>query len=350
MNFFPNLLTTIVVVAAFCSCSGPTKYSSANDSSASVVAIDSVAVPAEVVQEEPEVAIPDELDDFVVMSQGGYGAYVKSLPALDSERLMVYRDGTTFTGAYTDTPHWIMIVEDGRIVGYIHDENVSSAYGDYGEGDGDEYIEQGTHDESLQSSQGNSQSNPDWLQGTWRYKGTYQGRYLDLELVIQGNRLIDKWNGTVEYDGPYDYDANLKIIAYNKGRDILPVKPDKQVIVFTGDLYYTKSRNNNSSVSNSSSSSSTYSFYNPGSVIDYLKHRYFECQGLRIKFSDNGFTVNGNYGGAAPVVKSFRENYAVINVNLIPSGNLTFYVYPHQEKLVDTDGNTWRGYKSAGYE
>lgn len=194
-----------------------------------------------------------------------------------------------------------------------------------------------------------TQASPGWLQGTWRYQGTYNGTYLDLELIIQGNRLIDKWNGSVEYDGPYHYDAKQRIIAFNGGRDILQVKPDKQVIVFIDNLYYTKSRNKNSSVSNSSRYS-TYSFSNPTSVIDYLNHRTFECQGLRIKFSDNGFTVNGNYGGAAPVVKSFRENYAVIRVNLVPSGSLTFYVYPQQEKLVDTDGNTWRGYKSASYE
>lgn len=339
----------LVFISLFISCTGNTEHSySARDASAMVEGIDSIL--SEVVPDEPEEVIPDELDDFVVTSQGGYGAYVKSRPTLDSERLMVYRDGTTFTGAYTDKPHWIMIVEDNRIVGYIHDENVSLEYEDYGEGEEGEYIEQGIQDESLQSSQGDSQSNPDWLQGTWRYEGTYKGTYVNLELIIQGNRLIDKWNGSVEYDGPYHYDANLNIIAFNGGRDILPVKPDKQVIVFTGDLYYTKSSNNNSSVSNSSSSSSTYSFYNPTSVIDYLNHRTFECQGLRIKFSDNGFTVNGNYGGSAPVVKSFRENYAVIRVNLIPSGSLTFYVYPHQEKLVDTDGNTWRGYKSASYE
>lgn len=118
----------------------------------------------------------------------------------------------------------------------------------------------------------------------------------------------------------------------------------------SGSNYNSKTSTNNSTDSNSSGSSSTYSFYNSASVIDYLNHRYFECQGLRIKFSDSGFTVNGNYGGSAPVVKNFREDYAVIKVNLIPSGSLIFYVYPHQDKLIDTDGNTWRGYKSAGYE
>lgn len=124
----------LVFISLFISCTGNTEHSySARDASAMVESIDSI-VP-EVVPDEHEVVIPDELDEFVVTSQGGYGAYVKSLPALDSERLMVYRDGTTFTGAYTDKPHWIMIVEDNRIVGYIHDENVSLEYEDYGEGE-----------------------------------------------------------------------------------------------------------------------------------------------------------------------------------------------------------------------
>lgn len=299
-------------------------------------------------------------EEFYIDSKEYGYANVRETPSKDSPVVKEIKTGEHFYGwRMEDDPNWIEVYDnDGRTIGYMwytcarhtgnkSDEGVNIAE-NYDEEE--EYNEQDLQEESLQSSQEATKSNPDWLQGTWKFKGTYNGTYIDLELVIQGDRLTDKWNGSVKYDGPYHYDSNLKIIAFNKGRDILYVKPDKQVIVFVDDLYYTKSSSNNNSISNSSSNSSTYSFYNPTSVIDYLKHRVFECQGLRLKFTDNGFTVNGNYGGSAPVVKSFRENYAVIRVNLIPSGSLTFYVYPHQEKLTDTDGNTWRGYKSASYE
>ena len=97
------IIMVAVTALVLCSCTGNTERSwPANDSTSMVEAIDTIM--PEVVQEEPEVAIPDELDDFVVMSQGGYGAYVRKHPSTDSEKLKTYRDGTTFTGAYTDTP------------------------------------------------------------------------------------------------------------------------------------------------------------------------------------------------------------------------------------------------------
>lgn len=140
------IIMVAVTALVLCSCTGNTERSwSANDSTSMVEAIDTIM--PEVVQEEPEVVIPEELDDFVVTSQGGYGAYVRKHPSTDSEKLKTYRDGTSFTGAYTDVPHWIMIVEDGHIVGYIHDENVNPEYDDY-EGDDDEYNEQQTTQDS----------------------------------------------------------------------------------------------------------------------------------------------------------------------------------------------------------
>lgn len=359
LSLFLTLMATIAIWN-LTSCTGSASGSSGVDS-------------VDTSQQVEPVSVASTGDDFLggrtpweefYIDSKEYGyANVRETPSKDSPVVKEIQTGEHFYGwRMEDDPDWIEVYDnDGSTIGYMwyacarHTGNKSDEGADYAEADNEEDNEDNSGYESSSDSYATSrtsqtQASPDWLHGTWRYHGTYQGTYVDLELIIQGNRLIDKWNGSVEYDGPYHYDPNLKIIAFNNGRDILPVKPDQQIIVFTGNLYYTKSSNNISSVSNSSSNSSTYSFYNPTSVIDYLNHRIFECQGLRIKFSDNGFTVNGNYGGSAPIVKSFRANYAVINVNLIPSGSLTFYVYPQQEKLVDTDGNVWRDYKSASYE
>lgn len=101
-----------------------------------------------------------------------------------------------------------------------------------------------------------AQYDAEWLQGTWRYKGYYEGTYLDVTLDIQGDRLIEKWNGKVKYNGEYDYVPSDKMIVYNDGKNVIQVKPDEQVIVFTGDLNYSKSGDQNSTKSSSTNRSS----------------------------------------------------------------------------------------------
>ena len=66
--------------------------------------------------------------EFFVTSLKGNGANVRKLPDLDAEVLRVYPDGTYFYGVYTDKPHWIRIINNGKVVGYIHEENVSPTY------------------------------------------------------------------------------------------------------------------------------------------------------------------------------------------------------------------------------
>lgn len=66
--------------------------------------------------------------EFFVTSLKGNGANVRKHPDLDAEVLRVYPDGTYFYGVYTDKPHWIRIINNGKVVGYIHEENVSPTY------------------------------------------------------------------------------------------------------------------------------------------------------------------------------------------------------------------------------
>lgn len=89
---------------------------------------------------------------------------------------------------------------------------------------------------------------------------------------------------------------------------------------------------------------SNYKFFNPASVIDYLSHRRFVNAeaGLVVTFDSQGFYVNNNFGGYAPVVRSFTENTATITVNLVPSGSLTLFVYPQRNMIMDTDGNYYQ--------
>lgn len=77
---------------------------------------------------------PDEVDNdyksenleyYQVTSLGGKGAYVRKRPNINSKILATYSEGTVFSGDYSDKPNWIRIINNGKVVGYIHDENVS---------------------------------------------------------------------------------------------------------------------------------------------------------------------------------------------------------------------------------
>lgn len=84
------------------------------------------------VQEEPytDESYEDDsemqLSVFVVSSVRGTGACLRESPTTSSKALSVYSDGTYFDGYYSDVYPWIAVVENGSIIGYIHDENVTS--------------------------------------------------------------------------------------------------------------------------------------------------------------------------------------------------------------------------------
>ena len=64
------------------------------------------------------------LSTFMVSSIKGTGACLRESPSTSSPAITVYSDGTYFEGTYSDVDPWIAVVEDGIVIGYIHDENV----------------------------------------------------------------------------------------------------------------------------------------------------------------------------------------------------------------------------------
>lgn len=84
---------------------------------------------------EPPEHIPSQLNGYYITSGGGYGAYLRKRPTTSSTKLTTYRDGTYFEGAYSSRdPEWIMVVKNGHIVGYIHEENVTPSEDYYDDG------------------------------------------------------------------------------------------------------------------------------------------------------------------------------------------------------------------------
>lgn len=79
--------------------------------------------------------IPDVLNEYVVSSYGGYGVYVRTRPNESSKTRKVYRDNTHFMGAPSKKPGYIMIIRNGRVIGYVPEEKVyESGYNDYNDG------------------------------------------------------------------------------------------------------------------------------------------------------------------------------------------------------------------------
>ena len=218
LSLFISLMAAIAIWN-LSSCAGTATEGEACDTT---IAYEEDAILPGEAEGEPEEVIPDDLDEFVVTSQGGYGAYVRLRPSTDSEKLITYREGTTFTGAYTDVPHWIMIVEDDNIVGYIHDENVS--YLEDINQEGGNMDEQTTHDETTRqpASQYTDQSNQPktwqdypWIQGNWMYSTVIYGNVHELRLGIHEDIITVVTDGQVDYVGPYKIRDNH--IVYGNG-------------------------------------------------------------------------------------------------------------------------------------
>ena len=199
---------------------------------------------------------------------------------------------------------------------------------------------------------------PDWLQGAWRlptideYGNDWGYTY---HVFDHGN--LRTYAAGVVFDFRYNYDNENDVVSIENG-GTMQLNHIEQSLTgadgskfekvsdntsFTPPTYSGTQSSSNQSVSQQSSTQrSSYKFYSEGNVLDYLKHRSFSHQGLVIGFSEGGVTVNGNYGGYAPIIRNYSENYASVQINLIPSGRIVFQVYPQEEKLIDNDGNVWR--------
>lgn len=77
---------------------------------------------------EPEYIAPD--DEFIVASYKGNGLFLRYAPRSGATTKTTYPDGTHFLGAYSDTPGWVMVLEDGQCIGYFPQNKLIVA-GDY---------------------------------------------------------------------------------------------------------------------------------------------------------------------------------------------------------------------------
>lgn len=75
--------------------------------------------------------IPDELTEYVVVSETGNGVYLRTQPREGAKTDIILEDGTVFYGAYCSVPGWLMIVDGDQIVGYIHERKVMPSETDY---------------------------------------------------------------------------------------------------------------------------------------------------------------------------------------------------------------------------
>ena len=79
-------------------------------------------------EQEPEYITPD--DEFIVASYKGNGLFLRYAPRSGATTKTTYPDGTHFLGAYSDTPGWVMVLEDGQCIGYFPQNKLIVA-GDY---------------------------------------------------------------------------------------------------------------------------------------------------------------------------------------------------------------------------
>lgn len=79
-------------------------------------------------EQEPEYITPD--DEFIVASYEGNGLFLRYAPRSGATTKTTYPDDTHFLGAYSDTPGWVMVLDDGQCIGYLPQNKLIVA-GDY---------------------------------------------------------------------------------------------------------------------------------------------------------------------------------------------------------------------------
>ena len=93
----------------------------------------------------------------------------------------------------------------------------------------------------------------DWLQGRWI--GTDNGSGYPIEVIIDGDNLIQKINGQICYNGSYQFNGDF--IVYNDGNDFWPVDGDNKVLTFDGKPMRKEDGGSSSYSSNASSHPTT---------------------------------------------------------------------------------------------
>ena len=168
--------------------------------------------------------------------------------------------------------------------------------------------------------------NYDWLQGTW--VGTDSGSGYPLEVIIDGDNLIQKINGQVCYNGSYQF--NGEFIVYNDGNDFWSVDNERQVLTYDGSPMRKENRNSsssstssNSSYNNSSSSSKGYRFSSPQDVIGWLADKSFYNGNRRLRIHPNGVWLNDYCATGAPNVERWESWKALIRAYTATGERLT---------------------------
>lgn len=161
----------------------------------------------------------------------------------------------------------------------------------------------------------------DWLQGRWI--GTDNGSGYPIEVIIDGDNLIQKINGQICYNGSYQFNGDF--IVYNDGNDFWPVDNDRQVLTYD-DLPMRKESGNSSISSTSSNSPSwiqgtwTYDMNSPVGTIASYK---IVIEGNTMSFYRNGkqmwseqFTYkNGKLIGGSHELRTNEDSHRIIDEN-----------------------------------
>ena len=173
----------------------------------------------------------------------------------------------------------------------------------------------------MEEEERRASEHPDWLQGRWI--GTDNGSGYPIEVIIDGDNLIQKINGQICYNGSYLFTGDF--IVYNDGNDFWPVDNDRQVLTYD-DLPMRKERGNSSISSTSSNSPSwiqgtwTYDMNSPVGTIASYK---IVIEGNTMSFYRNGkqmwseqFTYkNGKLIGGSHELRTNEDSHRIIDEN-----------------------------------
>ena len=173
----------------------------------------------------------------------------------------------------------------------------------------------------MEEEERRASEHPDWLQGRWI--GTDNGSGYPVEVIIDGDNLIQKINGQICYNGSYQFNGDF--IVYNDGNDFWPVDNDRQVLTYD-DLPMRKESGNSSISSTSSNSPSwiqgtwTYDMNSPVGTIASYK---IVIEGNTMSFYRNGkqmwseqFTYkNGKLIGGSHELRTNEDSHRIIDEN-----------------------------------
>lgn len=190
-----------------------------------------------------------------------------------------------------------------------------------------------------------SNDDSDWLQGRWVGTDSYSG--YPVEMIIDGDNLIQKMNSEVCYNGSYQFNGDMLI--YNNANDFWPVDKDNHVLTLNGSPMrkesgssYSSSSSSSSSYDNSSSNSGSYRFSSASDVIGYLSDRTFYNGSRRLRIRPDGVWLNDYCATGAPNVERYESWKALIRAFTATGERLSFLIDPIHGEVTDEAGDVFR--------